>query len=152
MTETKSEKKDNTIEKPEEAVNFKGRYIYAVGKRKTAVAKIRLYDKGTGIIMINGEKANRFFPTLTEKNIISQPLKLTGHLKDLNFSIMVSGGGKNGQAEAICHGITRSLVKFEKESKPVLKAKDLLTRDSRKKERKKPGLKKARRAPQWAKR
>lgn len=139
------------IEKTEEA-KFKGRYINAVGKRKTSVAQVRLYDNGSGIIIVNGKKLNDLFPATTQKTIINQPLKQIGRLKDFDLSIVVSGGGKSGQAEAIRHGISRALIGFEKELKPVLKAKDLLTRDSRRKERKKPGLKKARRAPQWAKR
>lgn len=152
MTEDKSIKKLNTVEKIEEEAKFKGRFIGAVGKRKTAVAQVRLYEKGNGTIIINGKKLGELFPTALHKSVISQPLKQTGRLKDYDFSIIVRGGGKNGQAEAIRHGISRALVSFDKELKPILKVKDLLTRDSRKKERKKPGLKKARRAPQWSKR
>jgi small subunit ribosomal protein S9 len=84
--------------------------------------------------------------------LVTQPLKLTGHQRDLNFSIVVSGGGMKGQAEAIRHGISRTLLILNEELRPALKTKKLLTRDSRRVERKKPGLKKARRAPQWSKR
>jgi small subunit ribosomal protein S9 len=79
-------------------------------------------------------------------------LKLSGHLRDLNISIIIKGGGKRGQAEAVRHGLVRALIAFDENIKPSLKAKGWLARDARRKERKKPGLKKARRAPQWSKR
>lgn len=130
---------------------FAGKYIKSIGKRKTATAQIRLYPKGKGIIVINKVKLNEYFgPNLV--TIINQPLKLTTHLKDLNFSILVKGGGKIAQAHAVLHGIARTLILMDSELRPKLKAKGWLTRDARKKERKKPGLKKARRAPQWSKR
>ncbi len=84
--------------------------------------------------------------------IAKQSLKFTSHLKDLDISVLVQGGGLNGQAEAIRYGIARALIKYDKELKSTLKAKGWLTRDDRRKERKKPGLKKARRSPQWSKR
>ena len=139
------------ITRSEEPIKFKGKFISALGKRKTAVAQVRLYKNGKGFIIINQQKFNKYFPTVILKTIVNQPLKLTGHLKDLNFSILVKGGGKKAQAEAIRHGIARSLVEFDKKLKPAVKVKGWLTRDARKKERKKPGLKKARRAPQWSK-
>ena len=139
-------------EKVDESFKFKGKFIPALGKRKTAVAQVRLYQNGKGIIMINQQKINQYFPVVLLGNIVNQPLKLTGHLRDLNISILVRGGGKKTQAEAVRHGIVRALVKFDKELRPSLKAKGWMTRDARKKERKKPGLKKARRAPQWSKR
>lgn len=152
MTNNEAKKENIAIEKSEEPIKFKGKFIKAIGRRKSSIAQVRLYKNGAGNIIINNRKINNFFPLITHRSIISQPLKLAGHLKDFDFSILVKGGGKNGQAEAIRHGISRALIAAEKEFKPILKAKDLLTRDSRKKERKKPGLKKARRAPQWAKR
>ena len=136
----------------EEPVKFSGKFISALGKRKTAVAQIRLYKNGKGVIIINQQKISQYFPVSLFRTIISQPLKLTGHLRDLNFSILVKGGGKKAQAEAIRHGIARALIQFDKELKSSIKTKGWLTRDARKKERKKPGLKKARRAPQWSKR
>ncbi len=145
-------KKITKEEKIEESFKFKGKFIPALGKRKTAVAQVRLYKNGKGIIMINQQKINQYFSVVLFRNIVNQPLKLTGHLRGLNVSILVRGGGKKTQAEAVRHGIARALVKFDKELKPSLKAKGWLTRDARKKERKKPGLKKARRAPQWSKR
>ena len=142
----------NKTTKTEELIKFKGKFISAIGRRKTAAAQVRLYKDGAGIIMINQQKMSQYLPSNDLRNIVNQPLKLTGHQKDLDLSILVKGSGKKSQSEAMRHGITRVLLALDKELKPVLKAKGWLTRDSRKKERKKPGLKKARRAPQWAKR
>lgn len=142
----------NIKEKPaEEAVKFKGRYIEAVGKRKTATAQVRLYKNGTGVIMINDMKMSKYF-TPSNAMVVNQILKLTGHARDLNFSVKTTGGGKHAQAQAVMLGIARALVESNEELRPVIKTKGWLSRDARKKERKKPGLKKARRAPQWAKR
>ncbi len=135
----------------DEAAKFKGRYIVAVGRRKTAVASVRIYKKGTGAIQVNGLPAKEYLPSQL-LNLVRQPLKLTGFVKDLNISVAVNGGGKKGQAEAIRHGITRALIEMQEDLKPALRSKGWVTRDARKKERKKPGLKKARRAPQWSKR
>ncbi|MFH1822092.1 MAG: 30S ribosomal protein S9 [Patescibacteria group bacterium] len=132
-------------------IKFKGKYIQAIGRRKTSVAQVRLYKQGKGNIVINNLKVNKYFDVF-DAIIMGQPLKLAGQLRDLDFSIVVKGGGKRGQAEAARHGIARALVLFDEELKKPLKAKGWLTRDSRKKERKKPGLKKARKAPQWSKR
>ena len=144
-------KETTKTEKAEKEVSFSGKYIRAVGRRKTSVAEVRLYEKGKGAIVINGKKASEYFPA-NILPILSQPLKLTGQLKDFNFSIKVMGGGPKGQVEAIRHGITRALIKFDAELRPALKVKGYVTRDARKVERKKPGLKKARRSPQWSKR
>ena len=154
MTQAKKKTEEVAAVKPikaEGSVKPKGKFIAVLGKRKTAAAQVRLYNSGTGVIVVNGEKINQYF-TPDFITILSVPLKLTGHLKDLDFSILVKGGGKKAQAEAARHGISRALIELNSELRPALKAKDLLTRDARKKERKKPGLKKARRAPQWAKR
>lgn len=132
-------------------VKFKGKYIGAIGRRKTSISRVRLYKKGDGQIMINEKKADTFF-TPDHVLIVKQPLKLTGHFKDVNISIITRGGGKKGQAEAARHGIARALISLDENLKPALKAKGWLTRDARRKERKKPGLKKARKAPQWSKR
>ncbi len=148
-----SETKKHIEKKVEEAepVKFKGRYIEAVGRRKSATARVRLYKTGKGIVSVNEMNIEQYLtPVLV--SIAKEPLKYSGLAKDLDFSILVRGGGKKGQAGAIRHGIARTLVEMEKDLRPALKTKDLLTRDSRVKERKKPGLKKARRAPQWAKR
>lgn len=143
MTEVKN--------KTEETVKFKGRYIETLGKRKTASAIVRLYKTGSGVMIVNGQKIDEYL-TVEQVVLATTPLKVTGFGKDFDFSIITSGGGKTGQADAIKLGITRALVEMNEELKPILKAKDLMTRDSRRKERKKPGLKRARRAPQWAKR
>lgn len=152
MTEIKKkETKKKTAIKPEAIHKFSGKYITAIGRRKTATAQIRMYEKGEGVVIVNNMTANDYFnPGIAD--IALQPIKLTNVGKDFDFSIVVAGSGKKSQAEAARHGISRILVKYNAELKPVLKAKNLMTRDARKKERKKPGLKKARRAPQWAKR
>jgi len=137
--------------KNENDIKFKGHFVAATGGRKSAIATVRLYKKGTGIITINNKKSNNYFPG-EKNNLIRQPLKLAGGCKDINISIFVKGGGVTGQTDAIKHALSKALVKLDHELKPILKSKKLLTRDSRIKERKKPGLKKARRAPQWAKR
>ena len=135
-----------------EAIKLKGKFVGAVGRRKTATAKIRLYKSGAGAFMVNGVKADEYFKEEGLFSIISQPLKLVGLAADFNITVNVSGGGKKAQAEAVRHGIARALLLVNEELRASLKAKGYITRDARKKERKKPGLKKARRAPQWAKR
>jgi len=127
------------------------KYVPAMGKRKTASASIRMHTNGTGIITINGQTINDYFTTDYQKKVIDQPLKHTG-MKDMDFSILVKGGGKTAQADACRLGIAKLLIKLDPELRPTMRAKGWVTRDSRKKERKKPGLKRARRAPQWSKR
>ena len=136
----------------DDQVKLKGKYIYSVGRRKTSAAQIRLYKNGNGSMMVNNLKANQYFKKIDLFSIINQPLKQTGLIKDFNFTIKVSGGGKKSQAEAVRHGISRALIEVNRELRPSLKARGWIMRDASKKERKKPGLKKARRAPQWAKR
>lgn len=138
--------------RPSGEEKFKGKYVGAVGRRKTSTAKIRFYKAGNGSIVVNGLKANEYFKEEYLLSIINQPLKLSGLTKDANLSIMAFGGGKKSQAEAIRHGLARALIEVNPGLRPSLKVKGWITRDARKKERKKPGLKKARRAPQWAKR
>ncbi|MDD5290630.1 MAG: 30S ribosomal protein S9 [Patescibacteria group bacterium] len=142
---------EKKITKEDEPIKFKGKYIKAIGRRKTSSAQARLYRDGRGLIVVNGLKINQYFSE-GEAAVILQPLKLVGRIKDFDFSVLVRGGGKSAQAEAVRHAVTRSLIAFDKEMKPALKVKGFLTRDARKTERKKPGLKKARRAPQWSKR
>ena len=134
-----------------EVAEFKGTYTKAVGRRKTAVAKVRLYEGGKGIIMVNGMRASQYFPG-EGANLISQPLKATGHGRDYNFSVLAQGGGKQGQIGAVRLGIARAVLLLDPAAKDALKANDFLTRDPRQVERKKPGLRKARKAPQWSKR
>ncbi len=135
----------------DEPIKLKGKYFSAIGRRKTSIARVRIYKKGTGAMIVNNVKAEDYF-TIDGMKIVKQPLKLTGNLKDFTISVICRGGGKNGQAMAIRHGISRALVDMDEELKPTLKVKGWITRDARRKERKKPGLKKARRAPQWSKR
>ncbi|MGI6374060.1 MAG: 30S ribosomal protein S9 [Patescibacteria group bacterium] len=134
-----------------ETADFSGKFTQAIGRRKRAVAQVRLYENGKGVIMINGQKAVDYFPG-DGYGVIIQPLKATGHLRDFNFSVLVSGGGKSGQIEAVRLGISRAILTLFPATKEVLKANDFLTRDPRQVERKKPGLRGARKAPQWSKR
>lgn len=142
---------EKKIKKEEESTKFKGKFIQAVGRRKTAVAQVRIYKTGQGAIAVNGLRLNEYFSE-DKVSIVTQPLKLTGHVRDIDLSVLVKGGGKKAQSEAIRHGLARAFMSFEDGSGEAVKAKGWLTRDARKVERKKPGLRKARRAPQWSKR
>ncbi len=149
-------KKTEAAEKkiPEESTKKRVRhtYLYAVGRRKKAVARIRLYKKGTGKIVINEKNLDKYFPTPELQETIKQPLQAVGKINEFDFSIKVHGGGINGQAGAVRHGISRALIIFEESLRKTLKPLGYLKRDPRRKERKKPGLKRARRAPQFSKR
>ena len=123
----------------------------SVGRRKTASARVRL-SPGTGTITINGKTLTEYLPIKLSQEKARAPLSLLGKEKDYDISIKVAGGGKQGQADAICHGIARALIAWNAEFKPVLKAGGFTTRDPRAKERKKPGLRRARRGHQWRKR
>jgi small subunit ribosomal protein S9 len=147
-TETIAEKPEKTTTKKASALE----YFYASGKRKTSVARVRLYPKGKGAITINEKPLNEYFKQVTSNGIIHSPLKLTGHSKDFDISAKVVGGGTNSQAEAVRHGISRALLIYDETLRVTLKKAGFLTRDARIKERKKPGLKRARRAPQFSKR
>ncbi len=127
-------------------------YLYAVGRRKKAIARVRLFKKGEGKITVNQKEYDKYFPTFEMRQIILQPLQAIGKLKEFDFSIRVAGGGLKGQAIAARHGISRVLLVFEKDLRKTLKPLGYLRRDPRRKERKKPGLKRARRAPQFSKR
>ncbi|MFA5947377.1 MAG: 30S ribosomal protein S9 [Candidatus Gracilibacteria bacterium] len=128
-----------------------GKYYYACGKRKTSIATVRLY-KGKGAITVNNKAVNEFFPVKHLIGLIKSPLKLTGTLEKYDVIAQVQGGGINSQAEAIRHAITKTLLESDPLNKPTLKAAGMLTRDPRIKERKKYGLKRARKAPQFSKR
>jgi len=121
------------------------------GRRKSAVARVMM-TPGTGKFIINGRKFNEYIPSAATRLDVEQPLTLTENLKSFDINVNVFGGGLGGQAGAIRHGITRALLEVNVEYRPALKAAGLITRDPRVKERKKPGLKKARRAPQFSKR
>ena len=120
------------------------KYFYGTGRRKTSVARVRLIP-GTGVLTINDEKTKVF-------DEVVDPLKLVGKFGDFDISVRVVGGGKISQRGAIRHGIARALEVMNSEFRPTLKKAGFLTRDPREVERKKPGLRKARRAPQWSKR
>lgn len=126
--------------------------ILATGRRKKAIARIFMTPNGTGKIVINKQDIDTYFPFESYKLVLRQPLALTNTVDKFDFKINVVGGGLSGQAGAICHGIARALVKADEMYKPELKKAGFLTRDARKKERKKYGLKKARKAPQFTKR
>lgn len=127
-------------------------YFYAAGKRKTAVARVRLYPKGKGVVTVNSKPFADYFKLLTSKGIVNSPLKLTGLSNEFDISVKVCGGGISAQSEAIRHGIAKALLIYNIELRATLKKAGFLTRDSRIKERKKPGLHRARRAPQFSKR
>lgn len=126
-------------------------YFYGTGRRKSSVARVRVYA-GAGKITINGRDIDDYFGLETLKLIVNQPLELTGTVGKFDIVCTVAGGGVTGQAGAIRHGLSRALLQYEEELRPVLKKAGFLTRDPRMKERKKYGLKAARRAPQFSKR
>ena len=128
-------------------------YIPAVGKRKRAIARVRIIkDNAKGIkITVNDKDYKEYLPYFQWQNLILKPLNLVGR-DNITITIKVQGGGIKGQVDAIKHAIAKALLKTDEDLRATLKKEGLLTRDSRKKERKKPGLKKARRAPQWSKR
>ena len=127
-------------------------YLYGTGRRKSSVARVHLFQGGTGVITINGRDIDDYFGLDTLKLIVRQPLNTTKTLGKVDIEATVSGGGVSGQAGAIRHGISRALLLVDESYRPLLKAAGFLTRDPRMKERKKYGLKAARRAPQFSKR
>ncbi len=127
-------------------------YMYGTGRRKSSVARVHLFPNGTGTITINGRALDDYFGLETLKLIVNQPLVTVGLQGKVDINVTVTGGGVTGQAGAIRHGISRALLQVNEEYRPALKAAGLLTRDPRMKERKKYGLKAARRAPQFSKR
>ncbi|MDD7772264.1 MAG: 30S ribosomal protein S9 [Faecousia sp.] len=130
----------------------KRQYQYGTGRRKSSVARVRVYEGGTGSIIINGRDIDDYFGLDTLKLIVRQPLVSTDMVGKVDVVCTVSGGGVTGQAGAIRHGISRALLNVNPEFRATLKAAGFLTRDPRMKERKKYGLKAARRAPQFSKR
>lgn len=128
-----------------------GNYNYGTGRRKSSVARVFI-KRGTGKIEINGRDLNEFFKRETGRMIVMQPLQLTENVETFDIMVNVTGGGESGQAGAVRHGITRALIDYDAGLKPVLSAAGLVTRDAREVERKKVGLRKARRAKQFSKR
>jgi small subunit ribosomal protein S9 len=126
-------------------------YFNGTGRRKEAVAQVRLLS-GNGAIIINGVPYEELYPRLEHRRAIMQPLLVTDGVGKYNAVVKVAGGGVSGQSGAISHGIARALVRADENLKPILRQNGLLTRDSRAKERKKAGLKRARKAPQYTKR
>lgn len=127
------------------------RYFEGLGKRKTAVARVRL-TAGKGGIIVNKKDYTAYFTIRRAQHAVREPLELLGVLSDFSISVKVSGGGPNAQSEAVRHGVARALVKINPDYKKRLRRAGFMTRDPRMVERKKYGLKKARRAPQWQKR
>lgn len=127
-------------------------YHHAVGRRKTAVAVVRLTQKGSGQITVNGRPVEQYFPIAEFQKSITSPLQAVGHASDYTITATVRGGGIRGQAEAVRHAISRTLLTIDPAWRATLKPLGVLTRDPRAKERKKPGLHRARRAPQFSKR
>ncbi len=130
---------------------YESNYYYGTGRRKSSVARVRVYP-GTGKITINDRDIDDYFGLETLKLIVRQPLALTGTTEKFDIVVRVAGGGVTGQAGAIRHGLSRALLQFDENLRPTLKKAGFLTRDPRMKERKKYGLKGARRAPQFSKR
>jgi len=124
---------------------------YSTGRRKTATARVFL-RKGKGDIVVNKRPLDTYFGRETARMIVRQPLDTSNRLGDFDITVTVKGGGMSGQAGAIRHGITRALIQYDNELRPVLRRAGFVTRDARKVERKKVGLHKARRAPQFSKR
>ncbi|HPD88564.1 MAG TPA: 30S ribosomal protein S9 [Oscillospiraceae bacterium] len=127
-------------------------YFYGTGRRKCSVSRVRIYPNGTGAITINGRDIDNYFGLETLKLLVRQPLELTETAGAFDIICTVEGGGVTGQAGAIRHGIARALLQYNEELRSPLKKAGFLTRDPRMTERKKYGLKKARRAPQFSKR
>lgn len=126
-------------------------YIETIGRRKRATARVRLYP-GNGEVVVNELPMDQFFGRALDRMVLKQPLVLTGTESAYNISVQVKGGGDGGQAAAVRHGISRALCEADANLRPALKAAGFLTRDAREKERKKPGLKRARKAKQYTKR
>ena len=127
------------------------RYFYAIGRRKTSAAKVQLYD-GTGQIIINGRPLGDVLSRLADQNLVMEPLRIIDGTGRYSIMAKVEGGGTTGWAGALAHGIARALAQTSEESRVALRRAGFLTRDARVKERKKYGLKRARKAPQYTKR
>jgi small subunit ribosomal protein S9 len=127
-------------------------YYYGTGRRKTAVARVRIYPNGDGRMMVNGRTAEQYFGREVLTTLARSPLRLLELGSRFNVKVKVVGGGVSGQAGAVRHGVARALVRADEGFRPTLRKAGFLTRDPRRKERKKYGLKRARKAPQYTKR
>ncbi len=128
------------------------KYVYALGRRKTAIARVKLFAGGHGKIIVNQREYKEYFPNFVWSENLEMPFETVGEKDKYDVEVKVIGGGPKGQSEAIRLAIARALVKINADYKALLRAAGFMTRDPRAKERKKPGLKRARRAPQWSKR
>lgn len=141
------------IKKTEEAKAAKpARYIEARGSRKTAVARVRIFSDNKGLATVNGKPIEQYFATARQRAAAKSPVATMNLTDTVSFTANVKGGGLTAQSEAVRHGLSRALVKFNEDFRKRLRKSGFLTRDAREVERKKPGLKKARKAPQWQKR
>ncbi len=129
-----------------------GQYYEGIGRRKTSTARVRLHTGGTGTITVNEKPAGEYFGRESDVLNLQTPLKIVGAEARFDVTVKVAGGGSTGQADAVAMGVARALVVSDPELKAVLRKAGFLTRDARAKERKKPGLKRARKAPQYTKR
>lgn len=135
-----------------DATPMKGKYVGAIGRRKSSIAQARVFLGGTGTITVNDLPMKSYFTTLMRQQKVLGPLEKAGMAQTTDVSVRVYGGGETGQADATCLAIARALVLVDAALRASLKSEGFLSRDARIKERKKPGLRKARRAPQWSKR
>lgn len=143
--------KDTTTANTKKPSSIK-QYYYGTGRRKNAVAQVRIYKDGKGEFTVNDRELTQYFPLTEMSEIINSAFKITSTSKKFDICVKVNGGGIMGQAQAIRHGISRALLEYNEAFRITLKKAGFLTRDARRKERKKPGLKRARRAPQFSKR
>ncbi|MDP3052587.1 MAG: 30S ribosomal protein S9 [bacterium] len=151
ITKVAKVKKVEKVSKPSPVKVKTDRYFEAVGRRKTAIARVRLYNRAGGVL-VNEKDYLKYFPTARLQQMAFSPLEKTKLNGKADVTVRVSGGGMSSQAEAVRHGLSRALVLFDANLKALIKGLGYLKRDPRMVERKKFGLKKARRAPQWAKR
>jgi len=127
-------------------------YYEGIGRRKTSTARVRLFPGGTGTLVINDKDGSDYLPRFGDVDILLEPLAVIGQLKNYDITVHVNGGGITGQRDAIRLGLARAIIQVDPELKPQLKQHNFMTRDARAKERKKPGLKRARKAPTYTKR
>jgi small subunit ribosomal protein S9 len=130
----------------------RSRYFYGTGRRKTAVARVRVFPTGNGRIVVNGRTADKYFGREVLSSLVRSPLRVLEVGDRYDIRVKVAGGGVSGQAGAVRHGLARALVRLDESFRPALRRAGFLTRDPRMKERKKYGLKRARKAPQYTKR
>ncbi len=153
MVKAKKKKVTRKVKKsPPAGGEKKPRYFKAIGRRKTSTAQVRLFRQGEKTFLVNEKPLEKYFPLFELQQIILSPLDKMSCLDRFKVSVKVRGGGINSQAEAVRHGIAKALILFDPDFRKQLKKAGFLTRDSRMRERKKFGLKRARRAPQWQKR